>query len=196
MVEVELGFEREDVLVELMVAEDFGVKPPVVKVPYSPAEFLVLNGCPLKGLLNPKGKNFCWVESLVRWGSVDLLDVGEVPCTVMFAIPCDMSVIELLDPLGGDVGPLPEGDGERGEPIVSDIPIWSFDKGLLIIEEMGLGELEIFLQFVDRSLVFFVLGPDLVLILLMTAVRSFDEGIDNGAERGWSQVGGCNGVAN
>jgi len=28
------------------------------------------------------------------------------------------------------------------------------------------------------------------------AVRSFDEGIDNGVERGWIQVGGCDGVAN
>ena len=63
MVEVELGLEGEDVFVKLMVAEDFGVKPPVVKVPHSPAEFLVLNGCPLKGLPNPEGKNFWRVES-------------------------------------------------------------------------------------------------------------------------------------
>ncbi len=63
VVEIELGFEGEDVLVELAVTEDFGVKPPVVKVPYSPAELLVLNGCPLKGLPKPEGKNFCRVES-------------------------------------------------------------------------------------------------------------------------------------
>ena len=44
MVEVELGLEGEDVLVELSVAKDFGVKPPVVKVPYSPLELLILNG--------------------------------------------------------------------------------------------------------------------------------------------------------
>ena len=44
MVEVELGFEGEDVFVELVVAEDLGIKPPVVKVPYSLVEFLVLNG--------------------------------------------------------------------------------------------------------------------------------------------------------
>ena len=37
---------------------------------------------------------------------------------------------------------------------------------------------------------FFVLGVDLALILLMMAVRNFDEGIDNGAECGWIQVGG------
>ncbi len=62
VVEVELGLEGEDVLVELAVVEDFGVKPPVVKVLHSLAEFLVLNGCPLKGLPNPEGKNFCQVE--------------------------------------------------------------------------------------------------------------------------------------
>src|SRR6266478_8458287 len=83
VVEVELGFERKDVLVELAVAEDFGVKPPVIKVLYSPVELLVLNGCPLKGLPNPKGKNFCQVEGLVGWGSVDLFNVGEVPCAVV-----------------------------------------------------------------------------------------------------------------
>ncbi len=44
VVEIELGFEGEDVLVELAVAEDFGVKPPVVKVPYRPSELLILNG--------------------------------------------------------------------------------------------------------------------------------------------------------
>ncbi len=60
----------------------------------------------------------------------------------------------------------------------------------MVIEEMGLGILEVFLQLVDRSLVFFVLGVDLVLILLMMAVRSFDKGVDNGVERGWIQVGG------
>jgi len=66
----------------------------------------------------------------------------------------------------------------------------------LVIEEAGLGELKVFFELVDRSLVFLVLGPDLVLILLMAAVRSFNEGIDNGTERGWIQVGGCDGVTN
>ncbi len=196
VVEVELGFEGEDVFVELVVAEDLGIKPPVIKVLYSPVEFLILDGCPLKGLPNPKGKNFWRVESAVLRGSIDLLDVGEVPCTIVLAIPCNASIIELFDPFGWDIGPLPQGDSERGEPIVSDIPIWSFDKGLLVIEEMGLGKLKVFLQFVDCSLVFFVLGPDLALILLMMAVRSFDKGINNGAECGWAQVGSGNGIAN
>ena len=44
MVEVELGLEGEDVLVELAVVEDFGVEPPVVKVLYSPSELLILYG--------------------------------------------------------------------------------------------------------------------------------------------------------
>ena len=44
MVEVELGLEGQDVLVELAVSEDLGVKPPVVKVPYSPSELLILYG--------------------------------------------------------------------------------------------------------------------------------------------------------
>ncbi len=44
VVEVKLGFEGEDVLVELVVSEDFGVKPPVVKVPYSLLELLILYG--------------------------------------------------------------------------------------------------------------------------------------------------------
>ncbi len=44
VVEVELGLEGEDVLVELTVSEDLGVKPPVVKVPYSLSELLILNG--------------------------------------------------------------------------------------------------------------------------------------------------------
>ncbi len=196
MVEVELGFEGEDILVELAVAEDFGIKPPVVKVPYSPAEFLILDGCPLKGFPKPKGKNFWWVESAVMWGSIDFLDVGETPCAVVLTVSRNMPIIELFDPLGRDVGPLPQGDCERGEPIVSNIPIWSLDKGLLIVEEMRLGELKVFLQFVDRSLVFFMLGPDLALILLMMAVQSFDEGIDNGTECGWFQMGGGDGVVN
>src|SRR6266478_4364998 len=195
VVEVELGLEGEDVLVELAVAEDFGVKPPVVKVPYSPAEFLVLNGCPLKGLPNPEGKNFWWVEGFVDRGSIDLLDIGEVPCAVVLAVPCDSSVIELFDPFGQDIGPFSKGDSERGEPIISDIPIQSFDKGLLIVKEMRLGELEVFLQLVNRSLVFFILGPDLALILLMTAVQSFDEGINNGVEHRWIQIGGGDSIA-
>jgi len=61
---------------------------------------------------------------------------------------------------------------------------------------MGLGELEVFFELVDCSLVFFILGADLAEILLMAAVQSFDEGIDNGAERGWVQVGGRDGVPN
>ncbi len=130
------------------------------------------------------------------WGSVDLFDIRKVARSIMLAVPHDAPVVELLDPFGQDIRPLPEGDGERGEPIVSDIPIWSFDKGLLIVKETGLGELKVFFELVNHSLVFFVLGADLALILLMTAVRSFDEGIDNGAECGWIQVGGCNGVAN
>ena len=88
----------------------------------------------------------------------------------MLAIPCNTPIIELFDPLGQDVGSLSEGDSEHGEPIVSDIPIWSFDKGLLIIEETGLGELKVFFELVDRRLMFRGLGPCLVEILLMTAV--------------------------
>jgi len=44
MVEIELGLEGQDVFVELAVSEDLGVKPPVVKVPYSPSELLILYG--------------------------------------------------------------------------------------------------------------------------------------------------------
>ncbi len=88
----------------------------------------------------------------------------------MLAISCNVPVIELLYPFGWDIGSLPEGDSERGEPIVSAIPVWSLDEGLLIIEKTRLGELEVFFKLVDRSLVFFVLGVDLALILLMTAV--------------------------
>src|SRR6266481_658640 len=114
VVEVKLGFEGEDVFVELVVAEDLSVKPPVVKVPYSPAEFLILDGCPLKGFLKPKGKNFWWVESAVKGGGIDLLDVGEVPGAVMLAIPCNTSIIKLFDPFGRDIRPFPQGDGEGG----------------------------------------------------------------------------------
>ncbi len=114
MVEVELGLEGEDVLIELAVVEDLGVKPPVVKVPYSPAEFLILDGCPLKGLPDPKGKNLWWVESAVKGGGIDLLDVGEVSGAFVLTILCNMSIIELFDPLGQDVGPFPQGNGEGG----------------------------------------------------------------------------------
>ncbi len=103
VVEIELGLEGEDVFVELMVVEDLSVKPPVVKVPNSPAELLVLDRCPLKGLPNPVGKNFWWVESAVEGSSIYLFDVGEVPCTVVLAIPRNASVIELFDPLGRDI---------------------------------------------------------------------------------------------
>ncbi len=112
----------------------------------------------------------------------------------MLAVPRDTPVVELFDPFGGDIRPFSEGDSERGEPIVSDIPVWSFDEGLLIIEETGLGELETFLQLVDRCLVSCGFDLSLAEILLMVAVRSFDKGIDNGMERGWLQVGGRDGV--
>ncbi len=103
MVEVELGFEREDVLIELLITEDLSVKPPVVKVLDSLAELLVLDRCPLKGLLNPVGKNFWQVESTVLGGSIDLFDIGEVPCSVVLTVPHDASIIELFDPFGRDV---------------------------------------------------------------------------------------------
>jgi len=60
---------------------------------------------------------------------------------------------------------------------------------------VGLGVLEVFFEFGDCSLVFFVLGPDLALILLMTAVQSFDEGINNGVEHRWIQIGGSDSIA-
>src|SRR6266403_6355893 len=170
VVEVKLGLEGEDVFVELTVAEDFGVKPPVVKVPDSPVELLVLDRCPLKGLPNPVGKNFWWVKSAVLGSGIDFLDIGEVPCTVMLTVPCDAPVVELFDPFGGDVRPFSKGDAERGESVISSIPLWGFDKGLLVIKETGLCILEVFFELVDRSLVFFVLSTDLVLILLMMAV--------------------------
>ena len=44
VVEIELGLEGQDVLVELSVSEDLGIKPPVIKVPYSPLELLILYG--------------------------------------------------------------------------------------------------------------------------------------------------------
>jgi len=42
--------------------------------------------------------------------------------------------------------------------------------------------------------VFHGFSPSLAEILLMMAVRSFDKCIDNGAERGWIQVGGGDGI--
>src|SRR6266436_8203548 len=113
MVEVELGLEGEDVLVELMVSKDLGVKPPVVKVPYSLSELLILNGRALEGFPDPEGQNFCWIERGILGGGVNLLDVGEVACPVVLAMPRDTSIVELLDPLGQDVGPFSKGDGER-----------------------------------------------------------------------------------
>jgi len=103
VVEVKLGLEEEDIFVKLTVVEDLGVKPPVVKVLDSPAELLVLNGCPLKGLPNPVGKNFWWVESAVLGSGIDFLDIGEIPCAVVLTVPHDVSVIKLFDPFGGDV---------------------------------------------------------------------------------------------
>src|SRR6266481_332439 len=122
VVEVELGFKGEDVFVELVVAEDFGVKPPVIKVLDSPAELLVLDRCPLKGLPNPVGKNFWRVKSAVLRGSIDFLDIGEVPCAIMFTVPHDLSIVELFDPFGGDIRPFSKGNAERGEPVVRYIP--------------------------------------------------------------------------
>jgi len=195
VVEIKLGLEGEDVFIELMVVEDFGIKPPVVKVPDSPVELLVLNRCPLKGFPNPVGKNFWWIECGILGGGVNLLDVGEIPCPIVLAVPHDASIVKLFDPFGRDIGSLPEGDSECGEPIVSDIPVWSLDEGLLVIEETGLGILEVFFELVDLRLVFRGFGPSLAEILLMAAVRSFNEGIDNGAERGWIQVGGGDSVS-
>src|SRR6266446_3903465 len=146
VVEVELGLEGEDVLIELAVSEDFGVKPPVVKVPYRPSELLILNGQALEGFLDPEGQNFCWIECGILGGGVNLLDVGEVAHPIVLAMPRDPSIVKLFDPLGQDIRPFSERDGECGEPIVSDIPIWSLDKGLLIVEEVGLGKLETFFE--------------------------------------------------
>src|SRR6266436_3618409 len=154
VVEVELGLEGEDVLVELAVAEDFGIKPPVVKVPYSPSELLILYGRALEGLLDPEGQNFCWIEHGILGGGVNLLDVGEVTCAIVLAMPRDAPIVELFDPFCRDIGPFSEGDGERGKPIVSDIPVWSLDEGFLVIEETGLGKLEVFFQLFDCCLMF------------------------------------------
>ncbi len=170
MVEVELGLEGQDVLIELLVSEDFGVKPPVVKVPYHPSELLILNGRALEGFPDPEGQNLRWIEHRILGGGVNLLDVGEVAHTVVFAVPCDAPVVELLDPFCRDIRPFSEGDGERGKPIISNIPVWSFDEGFLIIEETGLSELEAFFQLVNHCLVFLSFGLCLVEILLMAAV--------------------------
>src|SRR6266478_5857669 len=195
MVEVKLGLEGEDVFIELAVPEDFGVKPPVVKVPYRLSELLILNGRTLEGFPDPEGENLRWIERRILGGGINLFDVGEVARPVVFTVPCDTPIVKLFDPFCGDIRPFSEGDGERGEPIVSDIPIWSLDEGLLIVEEAGLGELEVFFQLFDGRFVFCGLGPCLAEILLMAAVRSFDEGVDNGAERGWVQVSGCDGIS-
>src|SRR6266403_3283872 len=154
MVEVKLGLEGEDVLVELAVSEDLGVKPPVIKVPYSLLELLILNGRALEGFPNPEGKNLRWIEHGILGGGINLLDVGEVARSVVLAVPCDAPIVELFDPFGRDVGPFSEGNGKCGESIVSDIPVWSFDKGLLIVEETGLGELEVFFELVNCRFVF------------------------------------------
>ena len=113
----------------------------------------------------------------------------------MLAVPSNAAIVELFDPLGRDFCSVSKGDAEGGQLNISDVPLGGFDKGLLVIKETGLGELEVFLQLVNCNLVFLVLGLDLALILLMTAVRSFDKGIDNGTERGWVQIGGGNGIA-
>ncbi len=150
----------------------------------------------MEGFPDPEGQNLRWIKRGILGGGVNLFNVGEVARPIMLAVPRDTSIVELFDPFGGDVGPFSEGDGECGKPIVSDIPIRSLDEGLLIVKEPGLGELETFFELVNRCLVFRSLGPCLAEILLMTAVRSLDECIDNGAERGWVQVGGCDGVSN
>ncbi len=75
------------------------------------------------------------------------------------------------------------------------VSFWGFRKGFLVIQEVGLGILEVFFELVDLSFVFFMLSADLALILLMAAVRSLDEGVDNGVECGWVQVGGGDGIA-
>ncbi len=113
----------------------------------------------------------------------------------MLPISCNLSIVELFDPFGRDIGSFPKGDGERWVPRICDVPLRGFDKGLLIVEEMGLSILEVFLQLVDGHFVLLGLNADLLLIVLMAAVRSFDKGIDNGMECGWIQVGGGDGIA-
>ncbi len=97
---VELGLVVEDALVKLTVLEDLSVKPPVINVPNSLLELLVLQGWPLKGFPNPDGKNFWWVETAVEEGSIYLFDIGEVSGPIVFAMPGDAPVIKLFDPLG------------------------------------------------------------------------------------------------
>ena len=154
-----------------------------------------MDRCPLKGLPNPVGKNFWQVESTVLGSGIDFFNIGEVPCTVVLTVPCDASIIKLFDPLDGDIQSFSKGNAECGEPVIRYIPFRGFNKGLLVIEETGLGILKVFFELVDLCFVFLILGLDLVLILLMTAVRSFDEGIDNGMECGWIQVGGGDSIA-
>src|SRR6266481_5973421 len=60
---------------------------------------------------------------------------------------------------------------------------------------MGLGELEVFFELLDCRFMFRGLGLCLAEILLMAAVRSVDKGVDNGAERGWIQVGGRDSIS-
>ena len=81
-------------------------------------------------------------------------------------------------------------DSEYGESSILNVPFRDFDESLLVVKEVGLGILEVFFQLVDGRLMLLGLDADLLLIALMTAVQSFNEGINNGVEHGWIQVGG------
>ncbi len=98
-----------------------------------------------------------------------LLNIGEVPSSIMLPIPCDVSIVELFDLFSGDISSFSKGYGKCGEFDVFDIPFWSFDKGFLVIEETGLGILKVFLQLVGGCLVFLGLDTNLLLIAFMTA---------------------------
>ncbi len=81
-------------------------------------------------------------------------------------------------------------DSEYGESSILNVPFRDFDESLLVVKEVGLGILEVFFQLVDGRLMLLGLDADLLLIALMTAVQSFNEGINNGVEHEWIQVGG------
>ena len=92
----------EDLLVEISIPHNLGIKPPVANTLDCFSEDMAMSSCPLKGLGEPVWENFWRVSRAVTRLSVYLCSIGEVPFSIALSISGNSAIIKLLDPLGRD----------------------------------------------------------------------------------------------
>ncbi len=95
-------------------------------------------------------------------------------------VPCDSSVVELLDPFCWVGEPVAAGDSERGEVAILDIAIQRLKEGVDIPDKMGLQELDCFVEVIQLLLVTFFFGGQFLLEVVGACFRGDDESVDDG----------------